>query len=93
MKPAEKRALDLLADWPWLARRELAALLNVSEPRTSQVTVSLEGHGLIARPPGAGGRLTLTDEGLALLARRDRTSVGAAKEAVERLAPERQRCA
>ena len=80
LKPAEKRALDLLADWPWLSRRELAALLNVSEPRTSQVTVSLEGHGLITRPSGAGGRLTLTDAGLALLARRDRTSVGAARK-------------
>ena len=42
--------------------------------------MALEGHGLIARPPGAGGRLALTDEGLALLARRDRTSVGAARK-------------
>ena len=80
LKPAGKRALDLLADWPWLSRRELAALLNVSEPRTSQVTVSLEGHGLATRPSGAGGRLALTDEGLALLARRDRASVGAARK-------------
>ena len=80
LKPAGKRALDLLADWPWLSRRELAAMLDVSEPRTSQVTVSLENHGLVARPRGAGGRLAVTDEGLALLARRDRTSVGAAKK-------------
>ena len=42
--------------------------------------MALECHGLIARPPGAGGRLALTDEGLALLARRDRTSVGAARK-------------
>ena len=80
LKPAGKRALDLLADWPWLSRRELAAMLDVSEPRASQVTVSLESHGLVARPWGAAGRLALTDEGLALLARRDRTSVGAAKK-------------
>ena len=80
LKPGEKRALDLLADWPWLSRRELAAMLKVSEPRTSQVTVSLEGHGLATRPSGAGGRLALTDEGLALLARRDRASVGAARK-------------
>ena len=80
LRPAEKRAMDLLADWPWLSRRELAALLDVSEPRVSQVTVSLESHGLVARPRGAAGRLALTDNGLAQLARRDRTSVGAAKK-------------
>ena len=80
LRPAEKRAMDLLADWPWLSRRELAALLDVSEPRVSQVTVSLESHGLVARPRGAAGRLALTDNGLAQLARRDRTSVGAARK-------------
>ncbi len=80
LKPAEKRALDLIADWPWLSRRELAALLDVSESRVSQLTVSLKGHGLATRPEGAGGRLALTDMGLALLARRDRASVGAARK-------------
>ena len=79
LKPAEKRALDLLADWPWLSRRELAALLDVAEARVSQMAVSLEGHGLATRPKGAGGRLALSDTGLALLARRDRASVGAAR--------------
>ena len=77
---AGKRALDLLADWPWLSRRELASLLNVSEPRASQLVVSLEGHGLVARPEGAGGRLALSDAGLALLARRIRSSVSAARK-------------
>ena len=80
LAPAGKRALDLLADWPWLSRRELASLLNVSEPRASQLAVSLEGHGLVARPEGAGGRLALSDAGLALLARRDRASVSAARK-------------
>ena len=80
LRPAEKQALDLLAEWPWLSRRELAALLDVSEPRVSQLTVSLECRGLATRPRGAAGRLALTDMGLALLARRDRTSVGAAKK-------------
>ena len=79
LKPAEKRALDLLADWPWLSRRELASLLDVAEARVSQLAVSLEGHGLATRPRGAGGRLALSDTGLALLARRDRASVGAAR--------------
>ena len=78
--PAEKRSLDLLADWPWLSRGELASLLDVSEPRVSQLAVSLEGHGLATRPTGAGGRLALSDTGLALLARRDRASVGAARK-------------
>ena len=80
LKPAEKRALDLLADWPWLSRRELAALLDVAEARVSQLAVSLEGHGLATRPKGAGGRMALSDTGLALLARRDRASVSAARK-------------
>ncbi|MDE2683220.1 MAG: replication-relaxation family protein, partial [Chloroflexota bacterium] len=78
LAPAEKRALDLVADWPWLSRRDLAALMGVSEPRASQVVVSLESHGLLARPPGGSGRIVLTDLGLAVLARRDRASVAAA---------------
>ena len=80
LTPVEKRALDLAADWPWLSRRELAVLLGVSEPRVSQVAVSLEHRGLLLRPPGAGGRMAPTGAGLAALARRDRTSVGAARK-------------
>ena len=80
LRPAEKRVLDLLADWPWLSRRELAALLDVSEPRVSQLAASLEGHGQVTRPKGAGGRMALTDMGLATLARRDRASVSAARK-------------
>ena len=78
LAPAEKRALDLVADWPWLSRRDLAALLGVSEPRVSQVAVALETRGLLARPPEAGGRMALSDMGLAALARRDRAPVAAA---------------
>ena len=40
----------------------------------------LEGFGLVARVREAGGRLALTDRGLALLARRDRTSLAVAKK-------------
>ena len=43
LRPAEKRALDLLYDWPWLARSDLAGLLGVSRPRVSQLTAALEG--------------------------------------------------
>ncbi len=80
LKAAEKRALDLVSDWPWLAVKELAGMLGVSQARASQLVNPLEGFGLAARPREAGGRLALTDRGLALLARRDRTSVGVAKK-------------
>ena len=80
LSPAGKRAMDLLFDWPWSSRRDLSALLDVSEPRASQLIAPLEGCGLVTRPHGAGGRLALTDRGLALLARRDRSSVGAARQ-------------
>ena len=80
LKPAEKRVLDLLSDWPWLSLKDLAGLLDVSRPRASQVALSLGGFGLVAHAPAAGGRLALTDTGLAMLARRDRTAVGIARK-------------
>ena len=33
LKPAEKRALDLISDWSWIALKELVGLLDVSPPR------------------------------------------------------------
>ena len=80
LKPAEKRALDLLSDWPWIASEHLQALLGVSQARLSQITNALEELGLLARVFVSGHRLVLTDRGLALLARRDRASVGAARK-------------
>ncbi len=78
--PAEKRALDLLSDWPWASRRDLAGLMGVSERRASQVVAGLEEFGLVGNADdGRYGRLALSDRGLGLLARRDRTSVGAAR--------------
>ena len=79
LRPAEKRTLDLLSDWPWLALGDLAGLLGVTNQRASQLATALEGFGLAARVPAADRRLVLTDAGLALLARRDRTAVGGAK--------------
>ncbi len=79
LKPAEKRAIDLIHDWPWVSLKALAGLMGVSPQRVSQSVSPLEGFGLVARPRGAGGRLALTDRALALLARRDRTSVAMAK--------------
>ena len=78
LKPAEKRALDLLSDWPWASKQDLAGLMGVSERRVSQLAARLGGFGLVSR--AAEGRLlALTDRGLGLLARRDRTSVGTAR--------------
>ena len=79
VRPAEKRALDLISDWPWIGLGELAGLMGVSPQRASQAVIPLEGFGLAARIRHGGRRLALTDRGLSLLARRDRTSVGVAK--------------
>ena len=80
LKPAEKRALDLLAGWPWMLQKDLAGLLAVSETRVSRLMNPLEGFGLVTRSPAAGGRLALAGRGLAFLARRDRASVGVARK-------------
>ncbi len=80
LRPSEKRALDLLHDWPWLGLPDLAGLLGVSRPRASQVVAALESFGLVVRTHVSGRSLALTDVGLAMLARRDRTAVGGAKK-------------
>ena len=80
LRPAEKRALDLLSDWPWAAKGELSGLMGVSGRRASQLTARLEGFGLVGHAAAKGPRrLALADRGLAFLARRDRTSVGTAR--------------
>lgn len=80
LKAAEKRALDAISDWPWIALSDLAGLLGVSPQRASQMVNPLEGLDLAARSRDVGGRLVVADRGLALLARRDRTSVGLARK-------------
>ncbi len=72
LKPAEKRVLGLVADWPWMEPAHLAGLLGVSARRVSQILQPLEEAELAKR---VSGRLVLSDRGLALLARRDRASV------------------
>ena len=80
LKPAEKRVLDLLATWPWIASAPLGALLGVRRARLAQIVQRLQRLGLVAAPlAGERQRSVLTDRGLALLARRDRTSVGDAR--------------
>ena len=81
LKATDKRALDLLSDWPWVAPAHLGELIGVRRSRLSEVLLRLEGLGLAADLNVEGRRrLALTDRGLALLARRDRSSVGAARK-------------
>ena len=81
LKPVEKRAVDLLADWPWLSPQHLGALLGVKRSRLSQVTTRLAELDLLVDVAVDGQRrLALSDRGLVMLARRDRTSVGDARK-------------
>ena len=81
LKPAEKRAVDLLSDWPWIAPAHLGELLGVKRSMLSRILVRLQGLGLAVDLHVEGDRrLALTDQGLAMLARRDRSSVGAARK-------------
>ena len=80
LKPSEKRALDLLFDWPWLAPAHLGALMGVGQARLHQVLERLIGLDLGVKPVDGNRRLlALTDVGLALVHRRDRSSVGVAR--------------
>ena len=80
LKPAEKRLLDLLSDWPGIAPEHVRELLGVSRRRLYEAIAPLSRAGLVTRVVMEGRRLALSDRGLALLARRDRTSVGAARK-------------
>ena len=71
---AEKQALDLLAAWPFSTPDQLAGLMGgVTRRRANQVLRSLRRHSLVQQEPDG---YVLTDEGLTLLARRDRAAVG-----------------
>ena len=81
LKSSDKRVLDLLHDWPWLTPAHLEQFLGVNSTRVSQVSARLKSLGLAA-PVNAGGArcLALSDRGLGVLARRDRSAVGAARQ-------------
>ena len=79
LKPAEKRMLDCLADWPLITPADLGGILGLSPSGVSKLTARLEELGLLSAVVIEGRRrLALSDGGLSLLARRDRVSVGAA---------------
>ena len=80
LKSAEKRCLDLLSDWPWIALKNLASLLAVSDSRASRIVSVLGDFGLVRNvTPGRRSRLALSDRGLAVLAHRDRASLPIAR--------------
>ena len=80
LRPVEKRALDLLSDWPWLTHAHLGALMGLKRSRLSEVVGRLTALDLaLAAPVQGRRRLAVTDRGLAMLARRDRASVGGAR--------------
>ena len=74
----EKHTLDVLADWPWIGRGDLAGVLGVSPNRLSRLLQRLMALRLAACTPGGG--YVLADRGLGYLARRDRTAVGTARQ-------------
>ena len=81
LTPTEKRTLDLVGDWPWIPSDHLGSLLGVERRRVSQLTAGLERRELITAHRIEGQRrFVLSDRGLALLARRDRASVAAARK-------------
>ena len=81
LKPAEKRALDLLFNWPWLAPAHLGQLMGVGRTRLYQVLERLRELELVMAVDTEGRRcLALSDRGLAVPARRDRTAVGLARQ-------------
>lgn len=76
----QKRTLDLIGDWVWLSRSDLADLLGVGQRRLTQLLGPLDGLGLIiSRRYRGRTRLALSDRGLAVIARRDRAAVGLAR--------------
>ena len=72
----DKQVLDLLADWPLCTTEQLAGLMGgVGRRRVNQALRRLRRRHLMQRDDEGGGYV-LSDEGLTVLARRDRAAVG-----------------
>ena len=81
LKPIQKRALDLVSDWPWITPFHLGALLGLKRSRLSEVLLRLGEMDLVFDDVVEGQRrVAVTDRGLSVLAHRDRTSLGVAKD-------------
>ena len=79
LHPTDKRVLDVIADWPGIRTENLRRLLDIKPSHFSQVLRSLRDARLVHRFNRDGNRLALSDRALGVLARRDRTSVGTAR--------------
>jgi len=78
LKPRDKRMLERISEWPWITPDDLGGLLGMSASGVSRLTARLGRFGLVSTIDlGGSRRLALSDRGLAMLARRDRTSVAA----------------
>ena len=79
LKSADKRMIDCLSEWPLITPGDLSGLLELSDSRVSHLAARLARLGLVSQVTiEARRRLALSDRGLALLARRDRTAVATA---------------
>ena len=78
LQPADKRALDLLVDWPAISQQNLRELLGISASRFSQILSRLKAAQLVTEIDLTGRRLIPTDRAITHIARRDRTSVAIA---------------
>ena len=90
LKPRDKRMLDRISEWPWITPADLGGILGLLDSVVSKLTARLHRLGLVSRVDLEGRRrLALSDRGLAMLARRDRTSVATALKrwSVEPISP------
>ncbi len=79
LKPADKRVLDRLSDWPWITHADLGGMMELSPSGVSKLVSRLSRLSLVTSASLDGRRrLALSRRGLALLARRDRASVSTA---------------
>ena len=81
LSPGEKRVMDTLANWPWITATDIGRLMGVSRARVSQYLERLvKGRIVSSFDEKKRSHLALTDWGLAVVARRDRTSVGSLRK-------------
>ena len=76
LNPTEKRALDVIYDWPWISQSSLGAMLGLLPSNLSPIVRGLTDQCLVEHTVvSRRRRMALTDRALHLLARRDRTSL------------------
>ena len=79
LNPADKRVLDLVADWPGITHANSRAILGLRPSRFSQIAARLREAGLTSSISLNGRRLVPTARALGMMARRDRASVSIAR--------------